>query len=208
MWDGTTRRRVGTAAAYGGRRTVQDVARVRVKIMIARLSEPDARAHQNRERPARALAVDIAQAFFDQPVHVRQPAHEAELRLGHHLEGTHADEHATGRTQADRPRLFEELAVLRCKPGREIGRHVDERATDVLVPVDAHEVADEGREAGAGEEPPLADLEAPILERGELDSERDRRGLVPTVPIWTPPSSASLLDHTKLNTASVRGVVR
>ena len=52
------------------------------------------------------------------------------------------------------------------------------------MPVEAHEVADEGREAGACEEPPLAALEAPILERGEVDSERDLPA-VPTVPIWS-----------------------
>src|SRR4030095_4296784 len=143
--------------------------------MIARLSEAEARAQQNRKRPARALGVDIAEALFDQPVHIRQPAHEAELRLGYRLEGTHADEHATGRTHAERPRLFEKLAILRCKRGREVGRYVEERTTDVLVAVRAHEVAYEGREAGACKKPPLTDLEAPILERGEPDCERDRR---------------------------------
>ncbi len=33
-------------------------------------------AEQKRERPARALAVDVAQALFDQPVDVRQPTTE------------------------------------------------------------------------------------------------------------------------------------
>ena len=81
--------------------------------VIPRRSQPDARAKEKRERPARAVAVDIAKAFFDQPVDVRQPAHVTELRFDHHLEETHADQHASGRTQTERPRLFEELAVLR-----------------------------------------------------------------------------------------------
>ena len=72
--------------------------------------------------------------------------------------GPYADEDSTGRTQAERPRRFEKLAVLRGQPGREIGGHVDERATDILVPVDPDEVAEERREARAGEEPPLATL--------------------------------------------------
>lgn len=70
------------------RRADRQVARVRVKIMIARLLEADARAEQNRKRPARAFGVDIAEALFDQPIHVRQPAHKAELRFGHQLEGS------------------------------------------------------------------------------------------------------------------------
>ena len=37
-------------------------------------------------------AVDIPQALFDQPVHVRQPAHEPKLRLRHELDRPNADE--------------------------------------------------------------------------------------------------------------------
>jgi hypothetical protein len=79
-------------------------------------SEPDAGADQDWERPPRALAVDIPQAFFDQPVHVRQTAHETELCLCDELEGTHSDEQPPGRTEAERPRIFEELAILRGEP--------------------------------------------------------------------------------------------
>ncbi len=84
------------------------------------LLESDPRAQQNRERPARALAVDVAQPFFDQPVHVRQPSHEAELRFGHHLKGTDADQYTAGRPQAERPGFFEKLAVLRGKSWRKV----------------------------------------------------------------------------------------
>ena len=57
----------------------------------------------------------------------------------------------------------------------EIGRHVDEGAANVLVAIDPHEVADEGRETLAREEPPLATLQAPVLVFGEVHIQRDRR---------------------------------
>jgi len=42
------------------------------------------------------------------------------------------------------------------------------------VAIEAHEVTDEGREAGSGEEPPLAALHTPVLVPGEIDMERGR----------------------------------
>jgi hypothetical protein len=44
----------------------------RIRDPRGRRSEPDAGPEQKRDRPPRALAVDIAQAFLDQPVHIRQ----------------------------------------------------------------------------------------------------------------------------------------
>ena len=98
-----------------------------------------------------------------------------------------------------------------CRPARQArrrdtGRHVDERPADVLVPIEAHEVTDVGREAGAGEEPPLAALHTPVLVPVKLTWSGS--GVVPTVPTGVAVSVASLLDHTKLKTPSVRGVVR
>ena len=121
--------------------------------------------------------------------------------------GTNADEQAAGRAETERPRVFEELAVLRRKPGRGTGRHVDERPADVLMPVDADEVADEGRETRAREEPALAAFEAPVLVIGEVDIERELRVRAHRADVNRLESEA-LLDQTKLKTASVRGLVR
>ena len=84
----------------------------RVELSRSPGSEADSRPDHHRQRPALALAVDVAQAFFDQPVDVGQPAHEAQLRLGHQLERADADQHAAGRAEAEGPRFLEELAVL------------------------------------------------------------------------------------------------
>src|SRR3954471_11539283 len=92
-----------------------------------RRSEPDARADEKRERPARTVAVNISQAFLDEPVHVRQASQVTDLRLGHHLDGTDTNEEAGSRPQTDRPRLLEELAILRCQSRRDIGGYIDER---------------------------------------------------------------------------------
>ena len=76
--------------------------------------------------------------------------------------GPMPDEEAAGRAQAERPRLLEELAVLsgesRChiQPERR-------RTCRVMspIPVDADQVTDIRREAGAGEEGTAGRLRIP-----------------------------------------------
>ena len=75
---------------------------------------------------------------------------------------------------------------------------------DVLVAVDAHEVAHEGRETRAREEPALAALETPVLVISEVDVERDLRVRARRADLIAL-ESAELLDQTKFKTPSVRG---
>jgi hypothetical protein len=74
------------------------------------LRSPSIRIESSRRpevnRPAPALVVDVAKALLDEPVDIGQAADETELDLTHHLDRSNADEHAGGRSQAERPRLL------------------------------------------------------------------------------------------------------
>src|SRR5262245_41758063 len=99
---------------------------------------------EDRERPARALAVDVAQSLLDEPVDVGQTAHITELDLAHELDGAEGYKHAAGRTKVERPRLLEELAVLCGEPGREVGWQRLDDSPDVVVAIDSHQVSQVG----------------------------------------------------------------
>ena len=75
--------------------------------------------------------------------------------------GPDSDQETAGWSEAERPRPFEELAVLGGEARCDARRHADERAADVLITVDAGEPADKRCEPHAREEKPLTALEAP-----------------------------------------------
>src|SRR6185503_13624747 len=137
--------------------------------------ESDARANKQRQRPARALAVHVTQTFFDQPVDIRQSPQEAQLSLGDDLDRPDREPNAAGWSEAERPGLFEELAVLCGEARCDARRHADERAANVLVTVDADEPAGKRGEPCTRKEEPLAPFEAPVLVFGEVHVQRGWR---------------------------------
>ena len=80
-----------------------------------------------------------------------------------------------GRTEAERPGFLEELAILGRESWRDLRRHTDERAADILESVEPDEITDIGCEAGSREVPPIAAFDSPVLVRGEVHIERDLR---------------------------------
>src|SRR5215204_7588366 len=74
-------------------------------------SEPD--AGDERERPARALVVDVAEAGRREVVDLRHPAHPAETQLRVYPDSRSGiDQHASVRTEGERGRLVVEVGGL------------------------------------------------------------------------------------------------
>ena len=76
------------------------------------------------------------------------------------------------------------------------------------MPVEANEVPEEGREAGAGETICGRPRNPEHVLPGEIDIERDLLARARGANRSRSLRNASLLDHRKLNTASVRGAIR